>query len=413
MFAITQTAQAVAPKYARQLHQPVIVSAVRTPVGSFLGTLASVKGSQLGAIVVKAAIEKVGMAPDKVNEVVMGNVLTAGTGQAPARQAAIFGGLPKNVTCTTINKVCASGMKAIAIGSQSIMLGHADVVIGGGFESMSNVPYYLDGRSRNGLRLGDGKIIDGMIIDGLWDVYNQFHMAICAENTAKKYGLTREMQDEYAIRAYKRSADALEKGYFKDEIVPVSVPGKKGDTLVVEDEEIRKVDFSKLSTLKPAFDKNGTVTAANASKLNDGASAVLLTSAEYAKQNNLKPLARVVSFADAERDPIDFPIAPALAIPLALKRANLTINDIDIFEVNEAFSTVPLANIKELNLDIEKLNPLGGGVSMGHAIGSSGCRIVVTLLHHLRRTNKRYGCAAICNGGGGATSIVIENLDVH
>jgi acetyl-CoA C-acetyltransferase len=301
-------------------------------------------------------------------------------------------------------------MKSIIFGAQSIMLGNTTLAVTGGFESMSNIPYYLDNRARSGLKMGEGKIIDGLIHDGLWDVYNQFHMGMCAEDCAKKYKIGRQEQDDYAIRSYKRASEALQNGIWNEEIVPVTVPSKKGDVVVSVDEEIQKVDFTKLPALKPAFDKNGTVTAANSSKINDGASAIILTSASNAQKTNRKPIARIISFADAERDPIECPTAPALAIPIALKRAGLKINDIDLWEINEAFSVVALANIKELGLNPDKVNVLGGAVALGHPIGSSGCRIVVSLIHHLRRTGGRYGCAAICNGGGGASAIIVERL---
>jgi len=392
-----------------QFPEAVIVSAVRTPIGSFLGSLSSVKATELGATAVKEAVQKAGLQPNQVGEVLLGNVISAGLGQAPARQASIFAGLPTSVPCTTINKVCASGMKSIMYAAQSIMLGHHDVVVSGGFESMSNVPFIVPG-IRKGLKFGDGKFVDALISDGLWDVYNQFHMGMCAEETAKKYNLSRKEQDDYAIQSYKRSAEATEKGWFSDEIVPVTIKGPKGDTVVTEDEEFKKVDFNKVSSLKPAFKKDGSVTAANSSTLNDGASALVVVNRQFAEKNGLKPLARIVAFADAERDPIDFPIAPALAVPIVLKRAGLEAKDIDYWEINEAFAVVALANKTELNLDNDKLNALGGGVSLGHPIGASGARIVTTLVHHLQRTNSRYGLASICNGGGGASAIIVERL---
>jgi acetyl-CoA C-acetyltransferase len=395
---------------SRYFHEVVVLSAVRIPVGSFQGSLSSLKAPQLGSIVVKSAVEKAGIQPQQVNEVILGNVLQGGQGQAPARQAAKFAGLPNSVCCTTINKVCSSGMKSVMIAAQTIMLGQSSIIVSGGFESMSNVPYYLDTRARSGFKMGDGKLIDGLVSDGLWDVYNQFHMGNCAEDCAKKYNISRKEQDEYAIKSYQRALESIKNGYFKDEIIPVTVSSKKGDEVISVDEEVQKVDFSKLPNLKPAFDKNGTVTAANASKINDGASALLLTSAEKAQKLHKTPIARIISFADAERDPIEFPTAPALAIPIALQRAGLSAQQIDFWEINEAFSVVALANIKELGLNPDKVNVLGGAVALGHPIGSSGSRIIVSLIHHLRRTGGRYGCAAICNGGGGASAIVIERL---
>jgi len=317
------------------------------------------------------------------------------------------------VICTTINKVCASGMKAVMYAAQTIMLGQAEIIVAGGFESMSNVPFYLDSKARNGMKYGHGKILDGILLDGLTDVYNQFHMGNCAEETAKKYNISRKEQDEYAILSYQRAIKAMQEGYFKNEIVPVPVEGKKkGEIIqVIEDENPKKVQFDKIPTLTPVFIKeNGTVTAANSSTINDGSSALVLMSSEVAKQKGLKPLARIISFGDAETKPIDFPISPSLAIPVSLKRAKLTTNDIDLWEINEAFSVVAIANMKLLKLDISKLNVNGGGVSLGHPVGSSGARIITTLLHELIRRNKRYGGAGICNGGGGGSSIIIERL---
>eukprot|EP01126_Amoeba_proteus_P036918 TRINITY_DN377_c0_g2_i8.p1 TRINITY_DN377_c0_g2~~TRINITY_DN377_c0_g2_i8.p1 ORF type:complete len:378 (-),score=87.23 TRINITY_DN377_c0_g2_i8:145-1278(-) len=376
-----------------------------------MGSLSTVKGTSLASTTLKAALERTQIPSDHVNEVIYGNVLQAGQGQAPARQVAIGAGLPPRVVCTTINKVCASGMKAVMFASQSIRLGENEVVVAGGFESMSNVPYYLDRRARGGLRYGDAKILDAIVNDGLWDVYNNFHMGNCAEECAKKYSFTREEQDKYAISSYERSAAAVNAGHFLHEIVPVTVDSGKGKTKVVDqDEEFKNVNFDKISSLKPAFLKDGTVTAANASTLNDGASTLIVASAEYADKNNLTPLARIVSYGDAETLPVDFPIAPALAIPIALSRAGLKKEDIDFWEINEAFSVVVLANIKLLDLDPSIVNVNGGGVSLGHPIGCSGARILTTLIHHLQRTGKKYGCAAICNGGGGASAVIVENL---
>jgi acetyl-CoA C-acetyltransferase len=389
---------------------PVIVSATRTPIGSAWGSLASVKGTKLGSIAVEAALERANISASEVNEVLFGNVLQGGQGQAPARQVAMGAKLPVSVPCTTINKVCASGMKTITLAAQSIKTGDNNVVVCGGYESMSNVPYMMDPRARGGLKYGDGKIIDLIVHDGLWDVYNNFHMGNCAENCVKKHGFTREEQDAYAIQSYKRSAAAAARGAFKNEIVPVEVDLGRGKTATItEDEEYKNVDFNKVPTLKPAFIKpDGTVTAANSSTLNDGASALVVTSAEYATQKGLKPLARILGYADAETHPVEFTEAPSLAIPIALKRAGLSVDDIDFWEINEAFAVVALVNIKLLKLNPEKVNVNGGGVSLGHPIGCSGARIVTSLVHQLQESGKRYGCAAICNGGGGATAIVIE-----
>jgi len=345
-----------------------------------------------------------------VTEAVIGNVLSANLGQAPARQAAIHAGLLPSTACTTINKVCSSGMKAVIYGAQSIMLGHHDVVIAGGFESMSNVPYYLD-KARTGLKMGNGVLIDGMLKDGLTDAFSDQHMGLSGEDCAKRYGFSRKDQDDYAILSYKRAAAASEKGLFKPEIVEVSVPQAKGDPVIVkEDEEFRKTNFDKIPSLKPVFVKDGSVTAANASKLNDGACSLLLMSADKAKELGLKPLARIIGFADAEQEPIQFPTSPSLAIPKAISRAGLKTSDVDYWEINEAFSVVALANKKILNLDMEKLNIHGGGVSLGHPIGCSGARITAAIIHILRHYNGKYGVASICNGGGGASAIVIEKL---
>jgi len=387
----------------------VIVSAVRSPIGSFMGSLSSLTGPELGAVVIRAAYERGGITPEEVEEVIMGNVLQAGEGQAPARQAALKAGLGVNVVCTTVNKVCASGMKSIMFGAQSILLGDHDVVIAGGFESMSNVPFYVE-KARNGLKYGNGRLIDGIQHDGLWDVYNDFAMGMCAENCATVNNITRQEQDQYAIMSYKRAAEAAQNGFSKVEIVPVTIKGKKGEEIISDDEEYTKVNFDKIPTLKPVFKKDGSVTAANASSINDGSSAVLLMSAELAQKKNLIPLARIVAYADAETTPIDFTIAPSLAIPRVLKNADLQAEDIDLWEINEAFSVVSLVNQKILDINIDKLNISGGAVSLGHPIGSSGSKIVTTLVHNLIRTKTRYGLASICNGGGGASAIIIENL---
>jgi acetyl-CoA C-acetyltransferase len=386
----------------------VIVSAVRTPIGSFLGSLSNIPATQLGATVIKEALNRAGVDAKLVDEVFMGCVLQANVGQAPARQAAIFAGLPNTVPCTTVNKVCASGMKAIMLGAQTILAGDNEVVVAGGMENMSQVPFYMV-NGRTGQKLGDMKLIDGMVKDGLTDVYNKYHMGNAAELCAKECGISREEQDAFAIESYKRSAEAWKEGRFIDEVVPVSVPQRKGDPVQFkEDEEYKQVQFDKIPGLKPVFDPNGTVTAANASTLNDGAAAVVLMSAEKAKELGLKPLARIVSYADAAQAPEWFTTSPAKALPKALKKAGLTNDQIDLWELNEAFSVVGIANNKELGLDPKKANVNGGAVSLGHPLGASGARIIVTLAHALRGRGKKYGAAGICNGGGGASAMVIE-----
>lgn len=386
-----------------------IVAAVRTPMGSFNGALSTVSATQLGATAIKGALGKINLDPSEVQEVYMGSVLQAGLGQAPTRQAAKFAGLPDHVICTTVNKVCASGMKAIALGAQSIMLGENDVVVAGGMENMSQVPHYLMG-SRNGFRLGDAKLTDGMVNDGLTDVYLRQHMGNCAELCAKEKNISREEQDQFAITSYKRSAAAWEAGKFNEEIVPVSVPHRKGDPVIVaKDEEFTNVKLDKIPSLAPVFQKDGTVTAANASTLNDGASAVILMSKEKAEKLGIKPLAKIVSFADAEQAPEWFTTSPSVALPKALAKANLKVSDIQYWELNQAFSVVGLANMKALGLDPEKVDVNGGAVALGHPLGSSGCRIVVTLINVLKQNNAKLGAAAICNGGGGASAMIIEN----
>lgn len=387
-----------------------IVSAVRTPIGSFGGSLTSVSATQLGAAAIKGAIKNAGIESSQVQEVYMGNVLSANIGQSPARQASVFAGIPYEVDCTTINKVCASGSKAIMLAAQSIMLGISDIVVAGGMESMSNVPYYLD-KARTGYKLGNGQLIDGLIKDGLWDVYNDYHMGNAAENTAREMKISREMQDEYAIESYKRTAAASEKGLLKNEIVAVEILQKGKDTIIVsEDEEFKKVNFDKIPTLKPVFEKDGTITAANASTLNDGASALILVSEEKMKELGLKPIARILGFADAAQKPEWFTTAPSLSVPKALKHAGISAKDVDFYEINEAFAVVSLANKKLLNLDHAKLNIYGGGVSLGHPIGCSGARIVTTLINVLHQNSGKIGVTGICNGGGGASSIVIEKV---
>jgi acetyl-CoA C-acetyltransferase len=387
-----------------------IISAVRTPIGSFGGSLANLSAPQLGAAAIKGALKKAGLDAKEVQEVYMGNVLTANVGQAPARQASVFAGIGYDVPCTTINKVCASGSKAIMLAAQSIMLGISDTVVAGGMESMSNVPYYLD-KARNGYKLGHGQVIDGLIKDGLWDVYNDFHMGNAAELTAKEMKISREMQDEFAVESYKRSAAATQSGMFKDEIIPVEIPQKTGAVLVIsEDEEYKKVNFEKVPTLKPVFQKDGTVTAANASTLNDGASALILMSKEKAEQLGLKPVAKILGFADAEQRPEWFTTTPSIAIPKALKNAGIKESQVDFYEINEAFAVVSIANNIKLNLDPAKVNVFGGAVSLGHPIGCSGARIVTTLTNVLNKKNGKVGVSAICNGGGGASAIVIQKM---
>ena len=392
------------------MREVVIVSAVRTPMGSFGGVLSSVSATQLGATAIKGAINKSGIDANLVEEVFMGNVLQANLGQAPARQAAIFAGLSKNVPCTTINKVCSSGMKSVMLAAQSIKAGDNDIVIAGGMENMSSVPHYF-AKGRNGQKLGDMKLIDGLVKDGLTDVYNKVHMGNCAEICAKDMNFTRKQQDEFAIESYNRSAKSWEEGKFADEIVPVIVPQRRGEDIVVtEDEEYKNVRLDKIPTLRAVFDKEGTITAANASTLNDGASALLLMSAEKAEELGITPLAKITGYADAAQDAEWFTTAPAKALPIALNKANTSITDVDYFELNEAFSVVGLANIEILGLDADKVNVNGGAVSLGHPLGSSGSRIIVTLINVLKQNNAKIGAAGICNGGGGASAIVIERI---
>ena len=388
----------------------VIVSAVRTPMGSFGGVLSSVSAPKLGAAAIKGALRKINLDPSLVQEVIMGNVLQANTGQAPSRQAAIDAGLTSDVPCTTINKVCASGMKAIMMAAQSIKAGDNDIVIAGGMENMSSVPYYMD-KARNGYRLGDGVLIDGLVKDGLTDVYNKVHMGVCAEKCADEMNFSREEQDGFALASYDRSAAAWSSGKFSDEVVPVEVPQRRGDALIVsEDEEYKNINKEKFLKLRTVFKKDGTVTAGNASTINDGASALILMSSDKALELGITPLAKINSFADAAQEPEWFTTAPAKAVPIAVAKAGLAMNDVDYWELNEAFSVVGLANIKKLGLDTEKVNVNGGAVSLGHPLGNSGSRIVVTLINVLKQNNGKYGAAGICNGGGGASAIVIENI---
>ena len=386
-----------------------IIAAVRTPIGSFGGALSTVSASQLGATAIKGAIEKAGIQASMINEVFMGCVLQANIGQAPARQAALFAGLDQSVACTTVNKVCASGMKAIMLGAQTIAAGDNEIVVAGGMENMSLVPHYFHARSAT--KLGDVKMVDGMVKDGLTDVYNQVHMGVCAEKCAKEKNISREEQDQFAIESDKRSAKAWSEGKFKNEIVPVAVPQRKGDPIIVsEDEEYKNVNLDKIPSLSPVFDKAGTVTAANASTLNDGASAIILASEEAVKKHNLKPIAKIVSFADAAQAPEWFTTSPTLAANKALEKAGLKTGDIDFWELNQAFSVVGLANIKGLGIDAAKTDVNGGAVALGHPLGNSGSRIVVTLINVLKQNGGKRGAAAICNGGGGASAIIVENL---
>ena len=387
-----------------------IVSAVRTPMGSFMGSLSTVPATKLGATAVKGAFDKIGLDPANVQEIYMGNVLQAGEGQAPARQVALGAGLSINTPSTTVNKVCASGMKAVTMAAQAIKAGDAEVIVAGGMENMSLVPHYYNARVAT--KLGDIKMQDGMVLDGLTDVYNKVHMGVCAEKCAADYNITREDQDNFAVESYKRSAKAWSEGKFNEEIVPVSIPQRKGEPVIfAEDEEYKAVNFDRISTLPTVFKKEeGTVTAANASTLNDGASALILVSKEKMEELGLKPLAKIVSYADAAQEPENFTTAPAKALPIALKKAGIELSDIDFFEFNEAFSVVGLANNQILGLDATKVNVNGGAVALGHPLGSSGSRIIVTLINVLKQNNAKYGAAAICNGGGGASAIVIENI---
>lgn len=388
----------------------VIVSARRTPIGSFGGSLISLTAPELGAAVIHEVVKTGGIKPNDVDEVIMGNVLVAGIGQAPARQAALKAGLSEKTPATTINKVCASGMKAIMIAADQIALGHNDIMVAGGMESMSNVPYYLD-KHRFGSKLGNTEVIDGIIKDGLWDAYNNFHMGSAGELCAREFHISRAEQDAYAIDSYKRALSAHENGFLKNEIVPVKVKNRKGEiSMISMDEELEKVNFDKIPHLRPVFDKEGTITAANASSINDGAAAVLLMSEEKAADLGLKPLAKILSHSSTAKSPEWFTTAPSDAIPIALNRASITKEETDLFEINEAFSVVSLINNRLLELDPAKVNIHGGAVSIGHPIGCSGARIVVTLLNALHIQGGKYGCAGICNGGGGASALVLEKV---
>jgi acetyl-CoA C-acetyltransferase len=397
-------------KNSRKMNKEVyIVSAARTPIGSFMGGLSTVPATQLGAIAIKGALEKAGLNADSIDEVFMGNVLQAGVGQAPARQAALAAGLPNSVPCTTINKVCASGMKAIMFGAQSIIAGDSNLVVVGGMENMSQVPHYLEGR--NGTKFGNINMLDGITKDGLLDVYNKVPMGTCAEKCAKEHNITREDQDNFAITSYTRSAEAWKNGKFNDEVVPVSVPQRKGDAIVVsEDEEFKNVFLDKIPSLRPAFDKDGTITAANASTLNDGASALILASKEAIEKYGLKPLAKIIGYGDAAHEPEWFTTAPSKAVPVALKKAGLTTDQVDFWELNQAFAVVGIANTKILGLDSSKVDVNGGAVALGHPLGNSGSRIIVTLINVLKQNKGKIGGAGICNGGGGASAMIIENI---
>jgi acetyl-CoA C-acetyltransferase len=392
------------------MKETYIISAVRTPIGSFGGSLSSLTATKLGGIAFKAALERAGVEGTFVQEIFVGNVIAAGLGQAPATQVAANAGLGFNIPCTLVNKVCASGMKAVMMGAQSIMLGHNDVVLAGGMESMSNIPYYLM-KARTGYKYGHGELLDGLQYDGLTDIYNHCAMGVCADNTAKEMNISRKDQDTYAISSYRRSASAWSAEKFRNEIVPVEITDRKGNTTFFsEDEEYKNVNFEKIPTLKPTFTKDGTVTAANASTLNDGASALLLMSKEKAQELGLKPIAKILGFADAAQEPMWFTTTPSIAIPKAMKMAGVSKKDVNFYEINEAFSAVAIANNMKLDLDVEKVNVNGGAVALGHPLGSSGSRIITTLVNVLKQNNGSIGVAGICNGGGGASAIVIESL---
>jgi acetyl-CoA C-acetyltransferase len=391
------------------MKEVVILSAQRTAIGSFMGSLSSVPAPKLGAAAIKKALEVAAVSPDQVQECIMGNVLTAGVGQAPARQAAIFAGLPQSVECLTINKVCGSGLKAVMLASDSIKAGNADVIVAGGQENMSLAPHLLE-NVRNGYRMGPSQLTDSMIKDGLWDPYNNMHMGNCGEICAKEFNFTREAQDAFAVDSYKKAQEAQESGAFKNEIVGVEVQAGKQTVLVDSDEEPTKAKFDKIPELRPAFDKAGTITAANASKINDGAAALVVASGDYAKSKNLKPIAKVVSYASFAQDPKWFTTAPAGAIKKALTKANLKASDIDLWEINEAFAVVTMAAIKEFNLDSKKVNVNGGAIAVGHPIGASGARVLTTLIHTLKQKNLKYGLATLCIGGGEGAALIVERV---
>jgi len=387
----------------------VILSAVRTPIGAFLGSLSAMSAPQLGAVVIKEAVNRAGIKPEDVSEVIMGNVLTGGVGQAPARQAAIYAGLPKGVPCMTINKVCGSGLKSVMLGDQAIRCGDAQIVVAGGQESMTNAPYFLP-RARGGYRMGNGELVDMMIHDGLWDVYNQIHMGNAGELCSSECNIPREEQDDFAIMSYKRALEAQEKGWFKDEIVSVEIRDRKGTITVDTDEEPGKINFDKVKTLRAVFKKDGTVTAANASSIDDGASAVVIASESKAGEMGMKPLAKIIAHESHAQDPDWFTTAPAQAIIKTCKKAGISIDDIDLFEINEAFSVVPIVAARELKIPYDKINIHGGAVSLGHPIGASGARVLTTLIHALKLQNKKYGLATLCIGGGEASALIIEML---
>ncbi len=391
------------------MKEVVIVSAVRTPIGSFQGALASLTAPQLGAIVIKEAVMRAGIKPENVSEVIMGNVLTAGVGQAPARQASIYAGIPKSVPCMTINKVCGSGLKSVMLAAQAIIAGDADIVVAGGMESMSNVPYYLP-KARTGYRMGNGTIIDGMVNDGLWDCYNNFHMGNAGELCSKELDIPRKEQDDFSVESYKRALNAIEKGLFKNEIVPVEIKDRKGVITVAEDEEPKKTNFEKGLALKPAFQKDGTITAFNASKINDGASALVVMSKDKADAMGIKPIAKIIAQTSFAQEPEWFTTAPAYAIQNIVKKANMNIEDIDVFEINEAFAVQALSVIKTAKLDASRVNLNGGAVALGHPIGASGARILTTLINVLQQQNKKYGLATLCIGGGEASALIIERI---
>jgi acetyl-CoA C-acetyltransferase len=391
------------------MNEAVIVSAVRTPIGSYMGSLSSLKGPELGAIAIKEAVKRAGIKPEDVSEVIMGCVLPAGMGQAPARQAAIFAGIPESVPAMTINKVCGSGLKAVMLAEQAIKCGDAEIIVAGGFESMSNVPYYLD-KARSGYRLGNGTLIDGMIKDGLWDVYNDFHMGSAAEMCGKEMNISREEQDAFAEESYKRALNAIEKGFFKEEIIPVEIKDRKGTVTVSEDEDPKKVNFEKGKTLKGAFQKDGAVTAFNSSNLNDGAAALVIMSADKAKELGITPLARIIAQTSFAQKPEWFTTSPAYAIKDVLKKAKLEVKDLDLIEANEAFSVQACAVNKLANLDPAKVNVNGGAVALGHPIGGSGARILTTLLYAMKNSNAKKGLATLCIGGGEASAIIVEKV---
>ena len=392
------------------MKEVVIVSGARTPVGAFNGSLSSFTAPQLGAAAIKEAVKRAGIAPESINEVIMGNVLQAGIGQAPARQASLAAGIPDSVSCTTVNKVCGSGLKSVMYGAQAIQTGDADIVVAGGMESMTNAPYYLK-QARNGYRMGDGKIIDGMIHDGLWDPYGNKHMGNLAEMCGREYKITREQQDEYAKKSYELAIDAQKNGYFKEQIVPLEIKDRKGNVTVVdEDEDPKKVNFEKAKTLKPVFDKEGTVTAFNASNINDGAGAVVIMSREKADELGIKPLAKIIAQATHSQAPEWFTTAPGYVVDKVCKKAGLTKNDIDLFEINEAFAVVSCAVNQIAGLDASKVNVTGGAVALGHPIGASGSRLLINMVYNLHRLNKKYGLVTLCNGGGEATAVIIEKI---